>query len=140
MAKVIVSNPLLKRFDQVAIQTSRQSTAESLVMMNPQNFLKLANPLRKYAHEKHKRVKKTLFQGGKFKDLPYLKIEKRGEVFKVIGHEGRHRTTYLPLLYPEGSVKMPVRFIAMNFEASEYFGKWVTIEAQMGSEKLKIRL
>lgn len=110
-------------------------------MMNPKNFLKLANPLRKYAAYKHKRVKRTMFQGGKFQDLPYLKIEKRKDgTFKVVAHEGRHRTSYLPLLYPEKTAKMPVRFIAMNFKAEDYFGEWVWMEAQMGNEQIRIRL
>lgn len=135
------TNPLLKEFNQTAISTSRKSKKESLVMMDPRNFLSLANPLRKYASYKHKRVKRTMFQGGKFYDLPYLKIEKRDDgTFKVVAHEGRHRTSYLPMLYPEANAKMPVRFIAMNFNAQDYFGKWVEIEAQMGSTQLKIRL
>ncbi len=140
---VVCANPILKHFDQRAIQTSRQSKQETLAMLNPQTFLTLANPLRKYAAEKHRRVKRTLFQNGVFQDLPYLKIEETKEenVYKVIGHEGRHRTTYLPLLYKESTTnKMPVRFLGIGFDISTLFGKIVTVEAQMGTKRLQIKM
>ena len=140
MMTIISKNPILKHFSARAIQTSRESNSEALVMLLPTSFLTLANPLRLYAAKKHKRVKRTIAQKGVFQDLPYLKIEKmEGGKFKVIGHEGRHRTSYLPILYPDQISRMPVRFIPIGFDISEIVGSRVRVEAQKGTKTLEIK-
>lgn len=140
MMTIISKNPILKHFSARAIQTSRESQYEALVMLLPESFLTLANPLKLYAAHKHKRVKRTIAQKGVFQDLPYLKIEKiDGDKYKVVGHEGRHRTSYLPILYPDQVSRMPVRFIPIGFDIKEILGKRIKVEAQKTKILMEIK-
>ncbi len=99
-------------FNERAIDVAfRQNSAsrETVVLMSPDQFLKLAAP--GHSETKEEGVRLLIGQGIKFSDIPFLGAEtnKDGDL-EVVGngndHEGRHRVRALKEL---GEKQIPVR-------------------------------
>lgn len=137
--QITIQNPITKLYNKKALEKSRKSEFESLVWMLPETFLNMASPMRKYAKEKHQRVRKLLSERAEIIDLPYFKVEHvEGTTFKITAHEGRHRNTYLNIAY--GKHLMPVRIIPENFDISEFRRQKVTLIAQQSEKRIQLVL
>ena len=114
---------------------------EKLIEMNIDDFLSLAKS--GYMSAKAKDISDFSKEGKKFNSLPFLQVSLNKEgVFKVVGHEGRHRARFLK---DAGYQSMPVilrtldpnsiRWSEQNNPTKfDYVDNWPTrIEAEEGS-------
>lgn len=137
--RIIIKNPITDLYNKNALEKSRASKVESLVWMKPQTFLNLASPMRKYAAEKHQRVRKLIGERAQIEDLPYFKVEHvEGTTFKIVAHEGRHRNTYMNIAY--GEHLMPVRIIPVGFDINEFRRMKITLIAQQSEKRIQLVL
>jgi hypothetical protein len=137
--RITIQNPITKLYNKRALEKARTSDFESLVWMKPQTFLNLASPMRKYAKEKHQRVRKLLSERAEIVDLPYFKLEHlEGKTFKITAHEGRHRNTYLNIAH--GDHLMPVRLLPTNFDMDDFRRQTVTLIAQQSEKRIQLVL
>jgi len=112
---------------------------ETLIYLNPKDFLKLAEGVRHYDEAKHDTVKGVLSRGESFDALPYLKTKLiNGREFKVTGHEGRHRSIYLHQKFPNKLI--PIRLIdsSMRWGEDGLSNSEITLEAE--SSRLRINV
>ena len=131
-------------FDRQAVKNANRESRnrrsrETLVYIKPSDFLKLAEQVRSHDSTKHETVKGLLDRGEAFDSLPYLKTDLiKGSEFKVMGHEGRHRSLYLLKKYPNRL--LPVRLIdsTMRWGEDGLSGSEIKLEAQDSRFKLKI--
>lgn len=137
--RITISNPITDLYNKNALEKSRKSNVESLVWMKPKTFLNLASPMRKYAAEKHQRVRRLISERATIEDLPYFKVEHvEGTTFKVVAHEGRHRNTYMNIAY--GEHLMPVRIIPIGFDINDYRRQRITLIAQQSEQRIQLVL
>lgn len=104
-------------FAQKALKEANEQgdlSRETVVYMSPKQYLKLANEIdpRSSTADKTKLVKGVLKSGGRFNELPSLKLTKHGTTgSQVFGHNGRHRAKELA---ERGVKSMPVKVIALD--------------------------
>ena len=131
-------------FDKQAIKNAERESRnrrsrETLVYMDPKDFLKLAEKVRHHDATKHGTVQGLLDSGEQFDSLPYLKTDLiNGREFKVTGHEGRHRSMHLLKKFP--NKLLPVRLIdsSMRWGEDELDNSEITLEGQDSKFRLKV--
>lgn len=148
MKKILISLSLSdKYFDPRKVQAAEQESRdrksrETLVYMTPKQFLELASKRFTQDQEKLSTIRGVIKSNKPLSDVPYLKTEHvRGFDFKVIGHEGRHRSIVLDTV--NSSYKMPVRIIdaSVRWIEDNLDGQIITIYAQeTNARKLSIKL
>ncbi len=97
---------------------TKYKSRERLVEMPIKDFLRAAEQIKEGSSPiKAETVAGVISRGEKFKDLPFLQIEDKGNsTAEVFGHEGRHRAMALDQL---GFKTMPVIIRASNIRWSE---------------------
>jgi hypothetical protein len=88
---------------------------ETIALVRPDDFLKMAAPLENPRPEKIQRIKQAIAEGKPLDDIPYLhlKVSKDQARATTVGHEGRHRA----LVFKEMGIEyMPVRVVSKDFE------------------------
>lgn len=88
------------------------SSKELLIHMDPQDFLKAAEPLLDSSSKREIELMRLCYDGVKMDYVPYLSFDNNGDgVATGFGHEGRHRAGAMIRL---GVKHMPVRFICRD--------------------------
>jgi hypothetical protein len=114
---------------------------ETLVYMRPRDFVKLAPTLSSVTSLITEDLVTLIEDDGKFRDIPYFKTEMISKkVFKIMGHEGRHRSLAFLHLNMKGNI--PVRLIDRDTRWLEdgYKDKTIKLIAQKGSYNQKVEL
>ena len=109
-------------------KVTRQNDAsrECLIILTPEQFLKLANP--GHDQDKEDNMNQILDSGEKLNEVPLLGVvtKPNGDVEVASNgnyHEGRHRTR---ALQQRGVTKFPVRIISLEWEGPAY--RWGSTE------------
>lgn len=93
-------------FAKSTLDSSANSTHETILWIEPESFLALAKP--GFSPAKLAKAEAALTTDGKFHSLPYLMLEPNPpDAFKISGHEGRHR---IRALANRGADFIPVKF------------------------------
>lgn len=127
------------KIDEAKREAQSLKGRETLVYITPRDFLKLAPELSHYAE--YDGLKDLAEKGVQFSDVPYFKTDpKSNNVFKIQGHEGRHRCLALVKMNVRG--KIPVRIIDLTTRWLEdgYYKKSISLEAETGSFKVEVDL
>jgi hypothetical protein len=94
-------------FDYARDEAMPLKSRVTLILMSPDDFLRMAKTLSKPSEAKTAHVASA---NGNFRDLPRLIFENNGDgTAHVIGHEGRHRMYFLK---DKGVKRVPVMFVS----------------------------
>ncbi|HUV49333.1 MAG TPA: hypothetical protein VMX11_10165, partial [Actinomycetes bacterium] len=110
--------------DLARLRGTRHKDREILVYMSPDDFLALAPPIAQAGEQKGGepvldkifKIGERIGSGEPLADIPFLLGETKDGLFKVSGHEGRHRAL---MLRAAGVTQMPVRITDANIRWSE---------------------
>lgn len=112
-----------------------------LVLMQPSRFLSLAEGVDFKESTKTKAVQNLFDKGIKFSDIPYLITKPLGGyLYKVTGHEGRHRAKVL--MDSDDSKLMPVRVTdkMTRWQEDGHFGSNLLFQAQGSTTSFMVKI
>lgn len=114
-SSLIAGKTLLDKFDSRAVNFALKDhndlkSRSRVIFMRPEIFLSLADPLTYRDNFKLNRIEGLLDSDTKIADLPLLvTVSVTHLVFRVVGHEGRHRSVVFARRYPDKLMPVVIR-------------------------------
>lgn len=103
-----------------------------LTWITPRDFLKLTPVVEKPDIDYYVNLIRS---GQPIENIPFLRTEQVGDMFKVVGHEGRHRCMAIVRLNIRGNIPVLITDRDTRWEEEHFNGKVIQVQAQAGTYK-----
>ncbi|MGL5013322.1 MAG: hypothetical protein ACRC6V_03405 [Bacteroidales bacterium] len=112
-----------------------------LISLLPKQFLDLAKPLEQARKSSYETVDSLLESETKFESLVTLKTNHvAGNVFQVIGHDGRHRCLRIQRKYPNKTLPVYISDSSVRWMEDKYDGKPIVLISEDKRTRIKVSL